>query len=140
MLPSILRELHMTAGQLEWVISAYALSLAALSVPRVSPFSRCCRTPPPFAVAFEGYVLVGVGWGTLVPGVGNVAMRDVPLGVAGGASGLVNAARQVGTSVGLAVLGTIGVHAATSVWANRSAGVPGGRRTGSVRGGFRSPL
>ena len=79
----------------------------------------------PFAVAFVGYVLVGVGWGTLVPGVVNVAMRDVPLGVAGGASGLVNAARQVGTSVGLAVLGTIGVHAATSAWVTRSAGVPG---------------
>ena len=28
-LPSIQRELHMTAGQLEWVISVYALSLAA---------------------------------------------------------------------------------------------------------------
>jgi hypothetical protein len=70
-------------------------------------------------------VLLGVGWGTLVPGVVNVAMRDVPPGVSGGASGLVNAARQVGTSVGLAVLGAIGVHAATSAWASRSAGVPG---------------
>ncbi len=79
----------------------------------------------PFAVAFVGYVLVGVGWGTLVPGVVNVAMRDVPRGVSGGASGLVNAARQVGTSVGLAVLGTIGVHAATTTWAGRSAGVAG---------------
>jgi predicted MFS family arabinose efflux permease len=78
-----------------------------------------------FVVAFAGYVLLGVGWGTLVPGVVNVAMRDVPPGVSGGASGLVNAARQVGTSVGLAVLGTIGVHAATSAWATRSAGVPG---------------
>ena len=76
-------------------------------------------------MAFVGYVLVGVGWGTLVPGVVNVAMRDVPPGVSGGASGLVNAARQVGTSVGLAVLGTIGVHAATTAWASRSAGVPG---------------
>ncbi|MGB7050218.1 MAG: MFS transporter, partial [Acidimicrobiales bacterium] len=28
-LPSIQRQLHMTPGQLEWVISAYALSLAA---------------------------------------------------------------------------------------------------------------
>jgi EmrB/QacA subfamily drug resistance transporter len=78
-----------------------------------------------FAVAFVGYVLVGIGWGTLVPGVVNVAMRDVPPGVSGGASGLVNAARQIGTSVGLAVLGTIGVHAATTSWASRSAGVPG---------------
>lgn len=75
-------------------------------------------------MAFVGYVFVGIGWGTLVPGVVNVAMRDVPPGVAGGASGLVNAARQVGTSVGLAVLGTIGVHAATTAWATRSAGVP----------------
>ena len=78
-----------------------------------------------FAVAFVGYVFVGIGWGTLVPGVVNVAMRDVPPGVAGGASGLVNAARQVGTSVGLAVLGTIGVHAATTSWTTRSTGVPG---------------
>ena len=37
-----------------------------------------------FAVAFVGYVLVGIGWGTLVPGVVNVAMRDVPPGVSGG--------------------------------------------------------
>jgi hypothetical protein len=78
-----------------------------------------------FAVAFVGYVFVGIGWGTLVPGVVNVAMRDVPPGVAGGASGLVNAARQVGTSVGLAVLGTIGVHAATTAWATHTAGVSG---------------
>jgi len=78
-----------------------------------------------FGVAFVGYVLLGVGWGTLVPGVVNVAMRDVPSGVSGGASGLINAARQVGTSVGLAVLGAIGVHAATSSWARRSAGVSG---------------
>ncbi len=35
-LPSIQRELHMTAGQLEWVISAYALSLAVVHPPRWS--------------------------------------------------------------------------------------------------------
>ena len=91
-----------------------------------------------FAVAFVGYVLVGIGWGTLVPGVVNVAMRDVPPGVSGGASGLVNAARQVGTSVGLAVLGAIGVHAATSAWASRSAGVPGAADRRSTSPGVRS--
>ena len=89
-----------------------------------------------FGVAFVGYVLLGIGWGTLVPGVVNVAMRDVPPGVSGGASGLVNAARQVGTSVGLAVLGAIGVHAATSAWATRSVGVPGAAsQAQSVAGG-----
>ncbi len=71
----------------------------------------------PFAVAFVGYVLLGSGWGALVPSTINVAMRDVPLGTSGGGSAIVNAARQVGTSVGLAVLGAIGVNAATSAWA-----------------------
>ena len=38
-LPSIQRELHMTAGQLEWVISAYALSVSAF-------MCRRCGLPP----------------------------------------------------------------------------------------------
>ena len=79
----------------------------------------------PFAVAFAGYALLGSGWGALVPSTINVAMRDVPPGTSGAASGIVNAARQVGTSVGLAVLGAIGVSAATSAWAQRTASVAG---------------
>jgi hypothetical protein len=43
-------------------------------------------------------------------------MRDVPPGVSGAASGVLNASRQIGTSVGLAVLGAIGVNAAVSDW------------------------
>ena len=43
-------------------------------------------------------------------------MRDVPAGVSGVASGVLNAARQVGTSVGLAVLGSVGVTTAISAW------------------------
>ena len=60
-----------------------------------------------FGVAFVGYVLLGIGWGTLVPGVVNVAMRDVPLG-SRAVRPASSAARQVGTSVGLAVLGPSG--------------------------------
>lgn len=43
-------------------------------------------------------------------------MRDVPAGVSGAASGVVNASRQIGTSVGLAVLGSIGTTVAISSW------------------------
>jgi EmrB/QacA subfamily drug resistance transporter len=70
----------------------------------------------PFLLTAIGYVLAGAGFGVLVPGVTHVAMRDVPAGVSGAASGVLNASRQVGTSVGLAVLGSLGVTAATSSW------------------------
>jgi MFS transporter, DHA2 family, methylenomycin A resistance protein len=83
------------------------------------------RDTTSFAVAFVGYLLVGVGWGALVPSIINVAMRDVPAGTSGSASGIVNAARQIGTSVGLAVLGAVGVNAATAAWTQRTASAPG---------------
>ena len=70
----------------------------------------------PFALTAAGYLLAGAGFGVLVPGVTHVAMRDVPAGASGAASGVVNAARQVGTSVGLAVLGSLGAAAAFSSW------------------------
>jgi hypothetical protein len=77
--------------------------------------SRACAGTP-FAFTALGYVLAGAGFGVLVPGITHVAMRDVPAAVSGAASGIVNASRQVGTSVGLAVLGSLGVAAATSRW------------------------
>lgn len=81
-------------------------------------------TSTPFVVAAVGYVLIGTGYGTLVPGVTNLAMRDVPAGVSGAASGILNACRQVGTSVGLAVLGAIGVHIGVASWGSRIAQLP----------------
>jgi DHA2 family methylenomycin A resistance protein-like MFS transporter len=77
--------------------------------------SRADATSP-FVLTAIGYVLAGAGFGVIVPGVTHVAMRDVPTGVSGAASGIVNASRQLGTSLGLAVLGSIGVTAATSHW------------------------
>jgi MFS transporter, DHA2 family, methylenomycin A resistance protein len=90
------------AGCLVAAIGIFALSRAG--------------TGSPFAVTAIGYVLAGAGFGVIVPGVTHVAMRDVPAGVSGAASGVVNSARQVGTSVGLAVLGGLGVTAAISRW------------------------
>jgi EmrB/QacA subfamily drug resistance transporter len=70
----------------------------------------------PFVLSAIGYILAGAGFGLLVPGITHVAMRDVPDGVSGAASGIFNASRQIGTSVGLAVLGSLGVTAAISNW------------------------
>jgi hypothetical protein len=70
----------------------------------------------PFAVTAIGYIAAGAGFGMLVPAITHAAMRDVPAGASGTASGVLNASRQIGTSVGLAVLGTIGVAASMSSW------------------------
>jgi MFS transporter, DHA2 family, methylenomycin A resistance protein len=90
-------------------------------------------TTTPFILTAIGYFLAGLGFGVMVPGVAHVAMRDVPAGVSGAASGVVNASRQVGTSVGLAVLGSVGVAAATSHWAAASHRFPAAVRAAAAR-------
>jgi MFS transporter, DHA2 family, methylenomycin A resistance protein len=89
-------------------------------------------TTTPFVLTAFGYILAGAGFGVLVPGVTHVAMRDVPAGVSGAASGVVNASRQVGTSVGLAVLGSLGVTAATSRWDATIKGLPASARAAAA--------
>jgi EmrB/QacA subfamily drug resistance transporter len=91
----------------------------------VLALSRATDTTP-FALSAVGYVLFGGGFGAFVPGTTHLAMRDVPPGASGSASGLLNAARQLGASIGLALLGAIGVHAAVADWQSRSAAFPPG--------------
>ncbi len=62
-------------------------------------------------------------------------MRDVPPGSSGAASGVLNASRQIGTSIGLAVIGAIGANAAVSAWAARAARFPAAVRADAMGGG-----
>lgn len=92
--------------------AAGALGVAALST--LTPTT-------PFAVAGIGYLIAGVGFGLLVPGITHVAMRDVSAPVAGAASAVLNSSRQLGTAVGLALVGAIGAAATHHTWvASRS--------------------
>jgi hypothetical protein len=88
-----------------------------------------------FLLAAVGYAFLGTGYGLLVPATANVAMRDVPADVAGAASGVLNASRQVGVSVGLAVLGSIGVNASVSAWRGQVAHLPAGVRAAASNQG-----
>ncbi|WP_425840151.1 MFS transporter [Streptomyces fractus] len=72
----------------------------------------------PFAVAGLGYLVAGVGFGLLVPGITHVAMHDVSASVAGAASAVLNSSRQLGTAVGLALVGAIGAAATHRSWAS----------------------
>jgi MFS family permease len=66
----------------------------------------------PFLQAVPGYFLVGVGFGSAVPAISAVAMGAIEVERAGVASGVLNTARQVGSAVGLAALGSIATAAA----------------------------
>jgi Major Facilitator Superfamily len=102
-----------------WVVTAGCL-VGAAGIAGLSMLSASS----PFAMTGVWYVLSGIGYGTTAPAVANVAMRDVPLEVAGAASGALSAARQVGTSVGLALLGAVGGVAASADWLSRVGAVP----------------
>jgi EmrB/QacA subfamily drug resistance transporter len=81
-------------------------------------------TSTSFVLAVAGYVLLGAGYGTLVPGITSVAMRTVPVGSSGVAAGILNASRQVGTSVGLGFVGFLGVRAAANTWMSSLSRLP----------------
>ncbi len=113
------------AGRLSRRVSARAIAAGGCLVTAAGIFTfSTLRISSPFVIAATGYVLFGAGTGMWIPGVANVAMRDVPPGLFGTASGLFNASRQIGTSVGLAVLGAIGAAAATSAWRSRVSHLP----------------
>ncbi len=62
------------------------------------------------------YVLVGVGFGLMVPAGSTAAMAEVPPDSSGIGSGLFNACRQLGTAMGLAILGSIATSVVSSDW------------------------
>jgi MFS transporter, DHA2 family, methylenomycin A resistance protein len=107
------------AGCVAGAAGVFALSLAAPTTP--------------FVVTAVGFLLCGAGFGLLVPGVTHVAMRDVPPEMSGAASGVVNASRQIGTSVGLAVLGTLGVTSAIGNWTATAQRFPAALRARALR-------
>lgn len=84
-----------------------ALGIAALST---------LTATTPFTVAAVGYLVAGVGFGLLVPGITNVAMRDVAGPVSGAASAVLNSSRQLGTAVGLALVGAVGAAITQRSW------------------------
>lgn len=73
----------------------------------------------PFALTATAYLLSGAGFGAFVPALTQVAMAEVTPQFSGIASGLLNTARQVGMSVGLAVLGYVAANRALASWHER---------------------
>jgi len=73
-------------------------------------------TTTPFVWPAICYVLVGVGFALMVPASSAAAMAEVPVGSSGIGSGLFNAGRQVGTAMGLAILGSVATAVILADW------------------------
>ncbi len=121
------------AGRLSRRLSARVIVAGGCVVTAAGIIAFSTLTPSsPFVIAASGYALFGAGSGMWIPGVATVAMRDVPSGMSGTASGLFNASRQVGTSVGLAILGALGAGAARSAWRSQVAHLRGAARQAAI--------
>jgi EmrB/QacA subfamily drug resistance transporter len=69
-------------------------------------------------------MLMGAGMALTMPAVSATGMAAVDRTKAGIASGVINASRQVGGALGIAILGGIGTTLAADMWANRIANLP----------------
>ena len=86
-----------------------------------------------YGIAAACYVLLGLGYGLLVPAISSAAMGAVPPAHSGIGSGILNASRQVGAAVGLAALGSISVAAVSRTWDERVAAMPADLRAEAGR-------
>lgn len=85
------------------------------------------------ALVLVGYALIGVGWGALNPPITTLAMSALARDRAGMAAAIAGSARQVGASLGVAVMGSLTAGSLATL-GGRS--LPGhGPRLGSA-GGF----
>jgi MFS transporter, DHA2 family, methylenomycin A resistance protein len=81
--------------------------------------------------ASPGYVLIGMGYGMAVPTISSIAVSALPPERSGLAAGVLNSARQVGTALGLATLGAIGLAVTRNSWAAQSAQLPTSAQAGA---------
>jgi EmrB/QacA subfamily drug resistance transporter len=66
-------------------------------------------------------VAIGFGMACVIAPVTTEALREVPLALAGAASGLLNTSRQLGSAAGIAVLGAVLQHQLVSAMQGRAA-------------------
>jgi EmrB/QacA subfamily drug resistance transporter len=87
-------------SRLPLVLGAVSLIASALLLTSLTPTT-------PVAVLFAAYLLFGVGSGMVNPPITNTAITGMPPSQAGVAAAVASTSRQVGATLGVAVLGAI---------------------------------
>ena len=91
------------------------------------------KTTTPFSWPAACYVVVGVGFGLMVPAGSSAAMAEVPPGSSGIGSALFNSCRQIGTAMGLAILGSVAASVILAEWHRRAGSLPPAGRQAASR-------
>jgi EmrB/QacA subfamily drug resistance transporter len=82
------------------VLGGIALAVSGLMLTRLSPMT-------PFAYLIAAYVIFGLGFGLINPPITNTAVSGMPPSQAGVAAAVASTSRQVGQTLGVAVLGAL---------------------------------
>jgi MFS family permease len=93
------------------MVAGYALT--SLSMAAMSLFTAAT----PYAVVGALFALMGLGVGLAVPATGVAVMASAPPAQAGMVSAMLNALRQMGMTLGIALLGTVMTHRAIQAMA-----------------------
>jgi EmrB/QacA subfamily drug resistance transporter len=105
-------------GPRPFVVGGMVLcALAIVGLSRLEPAS-------PYADMWPWLVVFGTGAALTMPVLAATAMANSDAAKAGVASGILNTSRQVGTALGVAVLGSIGATVARTDWASWTRGLP----------------
>ncbi len=112
-------------GARPFVVVGMALcSVSIVGLSRLAPAS-------PYSDMWPWLVVFGLGSALTMPVLAATAMATADRAKAGVASGMLNTSRQVGTALGVAVLGSIGATIARSDWSSWTNGLPASLRPGA---------
>jgi EmrB/QacA subfamily drug resistance transporter len=82
------------------VVAGVGMALAGLAFTRLTPTTS-------MVALLGGYLLVGIGQGTINPPITNSAVSGMPTSMAGVAASVASTSRQTGTALGVAIAGSI---------------------------------
>jgi len=87
-------------GRIPLVIAGLALSASCIMLVRLSPTT-------PFSWLFTAYVVFGIGFGFVNAPITNTAVSGMPRAQAGVAAAIASTSRQIGQTLGVAVVGSL---------------------------------
>jgi EmrB/QacA subfamily drug resistance transporter len=87
-------------GRPPLLVAGCALTFAALMLTRITPTT-------PTAYLLVSFVLFGLGFGLVNPPITNTAVSGMPPSQAGVAAGIASTSRQVGATLGVAIVGAV---------------------------------